>query len=48
MTDGNVWPIVLTGAVILPLSFGSLSMASRHTHASNVSLLILLVGVWIW
>ena len=52
MTDGNVWPIVLTGAVILPLSFGSLSIASRHTHASNVSLLILLETVfgplWVW
>ena len=52
MSDGNVWPIVLTGAVILPLSFGSLSLASRHTHASNVSLLILLETVfgplWVW
>jgi drug/metabolite transporter (DMT)-like permease len=52
MTNGNVWPIVLTGAVILPLSFGSLGIASRHTHASNVSLLILLETVfgplWVW
>ncbi len=52
MTEGSVWPIILTGAVILPLSFGSLSLASRHTHASNVSLLLLLETVlgplWVW
>lgn len=52
MTSGSVWPIVLTGAVILPLSFGTLSLATRHTHASNVSLLMLLetvIGpVWVW
>ena len=52
MTDGNVWFIVVTGAIILPLSFGALSIASRYTHASNVSLLILLETVlgplWVW
>ena len=52
MTDGTVWPIVVTGAVILPLSFGSMSLASRYTHASNVSLLMLLQTVfgplWVW
>lgn len=52
MTDGNVWPIILTGAVIMPLAFGSLSLAARHTHASNVSLLVLLETVfgplWVW
>ena len=52
MTQGAIWPIILTGAVILPLSFGSLSLASRYTHASNVSLLLLLETVlgplWVW
>ena len=52
MTTGNIWPIVVTGAIILPLAFGSLSMASRYTHASNVSLLVLLETVfgplWVW
>ncbi|WP_415182517.1 DMT family transporter [Phaeovulum sp.] len=52
MTNGTVWPIIVTGAVILPLSFGALSLASRHTQASNVSLLILLETVfgplWVW
>jgi drug/metabolite transporter (DMT)-like permease len=42
----------MTGAVILPLSFGALSMASRHTHASTVSSLFLLETVfgplWVW
>ncbi len=52
MTNGTLWPIILTGAVILPLSFGCLSLATRHTHASNVSLLMLLETVlgpiWVW
>ena len=52
LTDGNIWPIALTGAIILPVSFGCLAIASRHTHASNVSLLILLETVfgplWVW
>ncbi len=52
MTDGNVWPIALTGAVIVPVAFASLSLASRYTHASNVSLLVLLETVfgplWVW
>ncbi|MGI9370202.1 MAG: DMT family transporter [Ruegeria sp.] len=52
LTEGNVWPIVLTGTVILPVSFGCLAIASRYTHASNVSLLILLETVfgplWVW
>ena len=52
MTDGVVWAIVMTGALILPVSFFSLSFASRHTAAANVSLLMLLetvIGpVWVW
>lgn len=52
MTDGAVWAIAICGVVILPVSFFSLSLASRHTHASNVSLLLLLETVlgpfWVW
>lgn len=52
MAEGHVWAIVLTGLVILPVSFFSLSLASRHTAAANVSLLMLLetiLGpVWVW
>ena len=44
--------MVATGAVVLPLSFFSLSLASRYTSASNVSLLMLLETVlgpyWVW
>lgn len=52
MTEGTVWAIAVCGLVILPISFFSLSLASRHTHASNVSLLLLLETVlgplWVW
>ncbi|MDO6585493.1 DMT family transporter [Salipiger sp. 1_MG-2023] len=52
MTDGNVSAIVLTGLVILPVSFFALSSASRHTQAANVSLMMLLETVlgpiWVW
>ncbi len=52
MTEGAVWAIAVCGLVILPVSFFSLSVASRHTHASNVSLLLLLETVlgplWVW
>ncbi|WP_146589069.1 DMT family transporter [Puniceibacterium confluentis] len=52
MMDGTVWAIALTGALILPVSFFSLSLASRHTAATNVSLLMLLETVigplWVW
>ncbi len=51
-TDGNIWAIAITGAVILPLSFLSLTNATRHTSATNVSLLLLLETVlgpiWVW
>lgn len=52
MMQGQVWAIAICGLVILPVSFFSLSMASRYTHASNVSLLLLLETVlgplWVW
>ncbi len=53
VTDGTIWPIFISGAIILPVSFFALSFASRYTHASNVSLMLLLetvlgpVFVWI-
>jgi drug/metabolite transporter (DMT)-like permease len=52
MLDGQVWAIAITGAVILPVSFFALSLASRHTHPANVSLLMLMETVlapfWVW
>jgi len=52
MMTGTVWAIAVTGLVILPVSFFTLSLASRYTHASNVSLLLLLETVlgpvWVW
>lgn len=52
MTQGQVWAMAITGAVVLPVSFFSLSLAARYTHAANVSLLMLLETVlgplWVW
>ncbi|MDW3118955.1 MAG: DMT family transporter [Roseovarius pacificus] len=52
MLDGQVWAMAVTGMLVLPLSFFLLSLASRYTHASNVSLLMLLETVlgplWVW
>ncbi|RKF16388.1 DMT family transporter [Roseovarius spongiae] len=52
LLDGRVWAILLTAAVVVPASFFSLSVASRYTAASNVSLLMLLETVlgpvWVW
>ncbi|UXX82814.1 DMT family transporter [Roseovarius pelagicus] len=52
MPDGQIWAMALTGAVVLPISFFSLSLAARYTPASNVSLLLLLETVlgpfWVW
>jgi len=52
MGQGQIWPMVLTAMVVLPVSFASLSVASRYTHAANVSLLMLLETVlgplWVW
>jgi drug/metabolite transporter (DMT)-like permease len=50
--QGEIWAIAVSGAVILPVSFFALTTASRHTHASNVSLLLLLETIvgpaWVW
>ena len=52
MTDGNIGYIIFTGTIILPISFFLLSFAARYTHASNVSLALLLETVlgpvWVW
>lgn len=52
MPVGNVPAILLTALLILPISFFSLSLASRYTAAANVSLLMLLETVlgplWVW
>ncbi|UMA63541.1 DMT family transporter [Roseivivax marinus] len=52
MGDGAVWAILVTGLFILPVSFFSLSYASRHTPAAVVSLFMLLETVlgplWVW
>ncbi len=52
MMQGEVWAMALTGGLVLPLSFFLLSLASRHTQAANVSLLMLLETVlgplWVW
>ncbi len=52
MAQGKILPMVMTGAVVLPVSFFSLSVAARHTPASNVSLLMLLETIlgpfWVW
>jgi len=52
MGEGRPWAIAVTGAVILPVSFFALSLASRHTHSANVSLLMLLetvlAPIWVW
>jgi drug/metabolite transporter (DMT)-like permease len=50
--EGNVWAITISGAVLLPISFFAISLATRHTHPSNVSLLLLLETIlgpaWVW
>lgn len=52
MMQGNVWAALMSGALILPVSFAALAYANRHTAAVNVSLLMLLetiLGpVWVW
>jgi drug/metabolite transporter (DMT)-like permease len=52
MAGGHVWAIALAGGLVLPVSFFSLSLASRYTQASNVSLLMLLETIlgpiWVW
>lgn len=52
MTAGTVWAALVSGVLILPLSFVCLTFATRHTAAVNVSLLLLLEAilgpVWVW
>ena len=52
MTEGVVWPILVAGAIILPVSFFAMSTAARLTLAANVSLILLLETVlgpaWVW
>lgn len=52
MAAGEVWAIAVTGILILPISFLSLTNATRHTSATNVGLLLLLETVlgpvWVW
>ncbi|MEM6375993.1 MAG: DMT family transporter [Pseudomonadota bacterium] len=52
MMTGTLWAILLTGLLILPLSFFLLSQATRYTHAAHVSLIMLLEAVlspiWVW
>ena len=50
--EGDVWAITISGALLLPVSFFAISLATRHTHPSNVSLLLLLEMIlgpaWVW
>jgi len=50
--EGKVWAIAISGALLLPVSFFAISLATGHTHPSNVSLLLLLEMVlgpaWVW
>lgn len=50
--EGAVWAIAVSGALLLPVSFFAISLATRHTHPSNVSLILLLETVlgpaWVW
>jgi len=43
--QGTLWPIAVSGLILLPVSFFALSHASRLTPASNVSLVLLLETV---
>lgn len=50
--QGQYIYMILTGCIVLPVSFYCLSLSSRYTHAANVSLLMLLETVlgplWVW
>ncbi|MCY1126937.1 DMT family transporter [Frigidibacter sp. RF13] len=52
MLKGNIWAALMSGALILPVSFAALAYANRHTAAVNVSLLMLLETIlgpaWVW
>ena len=49
---GNATAIILMGLVVMPLSWGLLTLAPRHTSPTNVSLFMLLEMVlapfWVW
>ena len=49
---GNAAAIILMGLVVMPLSWGLLTLAPRHTSPTNVSLFMLLEMVlapfWVW
>ncbi len=46
MLNGNILPIIFTGIFILPFPMYLLSLASRYTKATNVSLILLLESVF--
>ncbi|MEL7280407.1 MAG: DMT family transporter [Pseudomonadota bacterium] len=52
MMAGHPWAMVVTGAVVLPLSFYLLSVSARYIHAAIVSLIMLMETVlgpfWVW
>nr|WP_246162146.1 DMT family transporter [Roseovarius faecimaris] len=52
LSQGQYIYMIVTGGIVLPVSFFCLSLASRYTHAANVSLLMLLETVlgplWVW
>ncbi len=52
MFEGQIGYMALTGAVVLPVSFFTLSLASRHAPAATVSLIMLMETVlgplWVW
>lgn len=52
MVNGHVWAALVSGVLILPLSFLALTQSARHTAAVNVSLLMLLETIlgpiWVW
>ena len=51
-SSGNFLPIVVTGLIVLPVSFWLLSLSSRYTLPANVSLIMLLETIlgplWVW
>ena len=52
LLTGPVWAIAISGGILLPASFFLMSLASRHTAPTNVSLILLLetvIGpIWVW
>ncbi|MDA9639554.1 DMT family transporter [SAR116 cluster bacterium] len=52
ISGGNMLPILLMGLFVMPVSWGLLALAPRHTSPTNVSLFMLLEMVlgpfWVW